>query len=262
MPSLQSILEDPTTRAGRAFALTVQALIILSLVTFTIETLPHLSETARWWLYAVEVGTVAIFTVEYLLRIVVADHKLRFIFSFYGIVDLLAILPFYLATGLDLRSIRIVRVLRLFRILKLARYSAAMRRFHRAFDIAKEEIVLFLSAAGMMLYLSSVGIYYLESDAQPEAFGSVFHCLWWAVVTMTTVGYGDVYPITVGGRIFTFLVLMTGLGVVAVPTGIMASALTKVRKLEDDEAASLKEGEAAQVLTPDQEGVGTTSEKR
>lgn len=236
MSTLKSFIEDPTTRAGKFFALSIQSLIVLSLVTFSIETLPSLSETTRYWLYVVEIATVAVFTVEYLLRIAVTDRKLGFVFSFFGIVDLLAILPFYVLTGMDLRSIRVVRTLRLFRILKLVRYSAAIRRFHRAFVIAREEIVLFLSVAAMILYLSAVGIYYMEADAQPGAFGSVFHSLWWAVVTLTTVGYGDVYPITVGGRIFTFFVLLTGLGIVAVPTGIMASALSQARKLEEAES--------------------------
>ena len=81
----------------------------------------------------------------------------------------------------------------------------------------------------MLLYLSAVGIYYFENTAQPDVFSSVFHSLWWAVATLTTVGYGDIYPITVGGRIFTFLILMIGLGVVAVPAGLLASALSKVR---------------------------------
>ena len=82
--------------------------------------------------------------------------------------------------------------------------------------------------------MAAVGIYYFESDAQPEQFGSVFHCLWWGVATLTTVGYGDVYPITVGGRIFTFVILLIGLGVISVPAGLVASALAKARQLEDD----------------------------
>jgi len=232
---LKSVIQDPTTKAGLAFGLTIQALIVLSLVTFSVETLPNLSEPTRRVLRFTEVTTVAIFTGEYLLRLLVADRKLSFVFSFYGIIDLLAILPFYIASGLDLRSIRVVRLLRLFRIFKLVRFSQAIQRFHRAFLIAREEFILFFSVAAVLLYVSAVGIYYFEARAQPDAFGSVFHSLWWAVVTLTTVGYGDVYPITVGGRVFTFLVLMVGLGIVAVPTGIMASALSLARTIETGE---------------------------
>ena len=96
--------------------------------------------------------------------------------------------------------------------------------------MAREELILFGFVAAIMLYLSAVGIYYFENSAQPEQFKSVFHSLWWAVTTLTTVGYGDMYPITVGGKLFTFCVLIIGLGIVAVPTGLIASALSQIRK--------------------------------
>ena len=125
---------------------------------------------------------------------------------------------------------------RLFRLLKLLRFGRAMGRFARAFIIAKEEIILFSVVTVMLLYLSAVGIYYFEHIAQPEEFKSVIHSLWWAVTTLTTVGYGDVYPITAGGKIFTFIVLMIGLGIVAIPAGLLASALSKVRMEESEES--------------------------
>lgn len=234
MPTLKEVIEQSDTRLGRIFDLFIQTLIVLSLISFSIETLPKLSESAIAWLRGFEMFSVVVFTIEYFLRVYVATPRRRYIFSFFGIVDILAILPFYIGTTVDLRSIRAFRLLRLFRIFKLARYSAAVRRFHLALKIAKEEIVLFLGATLILLYLAAVGIYYFESDAQPEQFGSVFHCLWWAVATLTTVGYGDVYPITVGGRIFTFLILLIGLGVISVPAGLVASALAKARQLEDD----------------------------
>ena len=234
MPTLKQVVEHSDIPLGRAFDLLLQTLIVLSLISFSIETLPKLSESAQWWLRGFEVFSVIVFSIEYLLRIYVATPRSRYIFSFFGIVDLVAIVPFYLGTGVDMRSIRAFRLLRLFRIFKLTRYSAAVRRFHLALRIAKEEVVLFLCATLILLYLAAVGIYYFESDAQPEQFGSVFHSLWWAVATLTTVGYGDVYPITVGGRMFTFLILLIGLGVVSVPAGLVASALAKARQLEDD----------------------------
>ena len=138
------------------------------------------------------------------------------------------------AVGVDLRAVRTFRLLRLIRILKLARYSAAVRRLHRTAIIVREELVLFLNVALILIFLSAVGIYYFESGSQPEHFASVFHSLWWAIVTLTTVGYGDVFPITIGGRVFTFFVLFLGLGIVAVPTGLFASALSKAREEEED----------------------------
>lgn len=210
----------------------VQGLIILSLIAFSIETLPNLNACWRPWLRGFEVATVIIFTIEYIIRIFLCKPRFAYVYSFFGIVDLLAILPFYLACGIDLRSIRGFRLLRLFRLFKLARYSQAMQRYHRAFIIAREELVLFGATALILLYLSSVGIYYCEKQAQPEVFSSVFASMWWSISTLTTVGYGDIYPITVGGKVFTFFILIVGLGIVAVPTGLFASALSKTRSEE------------------------------
>ena len=232
MHRLKNIIEKSDTVEGKVFDLFIQFFILLSLITFSIDTLPDLSDRSRFILRVLEVITVTVFSIEYLLRILVADKKACFVFSFFGIIDLLAILPFYLRLGIDLRSIRSVRMLRLFRMFKLVRYSRAIRRFHRAFTIVKEELVLFFFTTCILLYLSAAGIYFFENAAQPEAFKSVFHSLWWATITLTTVGYGDIYPVTIGGRIFTFVILMIGLGIVAVPTGLMASALSKAREEE------------------------------
>lgn len=225
--TLKRIVEESDTKTGKAFDLTIQALIVLSLVAFSIETLPGLSGDFKSVLRLTEVVSVTIFTIEYILRIIVSDRKLGFIFSFYGLVDLFAILPFYLTTTIDLRSIRVLRLFRLIRIFKIFRYSAALSRLGSAFMSIKEELVIFLIATVFLIYLSSVGIYYFENPAQPENFSSVFHSLWWAVATLTTVGYGDIYPVTIGGKVFTFFILMVGLGVVAVPAGLLASAMTE-----------------------------------
>jgi voltage-gated potassium channel len=229
---LKEIVEESGTPAARAFDLAIQALIVISLVSFCVETLPDLSPTAESWLYAIEVVTIAIFTIEYVVRILVADNRIKSVFSFFGIVDLIAILPFYLSAGIDLRAVRVLRFFRIFRAFKLLRYNRAIERLRRAFLFVKEELLLFFGATALVVFLSSVGIYYFEHDAQPEKFASVFHCMWWAIVTFTTVGYGDVYPITVGGRIFTAVILLLGLGIVAVPTGLLASALTETRSQE------------------------------
>ncbi len=208
----------------------IQMLIIISMIGFSVETLPDNPVWLVGMLYGLEVFCVAIFTAEYLVRTVLATNRFKFLFSFYGLVDLLAILPFYLSLSMDLRAIRAIRLLRLVRLLKLARYNAAAQRFHRAVILAREEITLFLGFTCVMLFLAAVGIYYFEHEAQPDVFASIFHSLWWAVVTFTTVGYGDAYPITLGGRIFTFLVLILGLGIIAVPSGIVTSALQQARQ--------------------------------
>jgi len=232
--TLKRVVDDLDSREGLVFAWLIQSLIILSLVTFSIETLPDLSESTRQLLHAIEAGTVAVFTVEYLVRLYLAERRLAYIFSFYGLVDLIAIAPFYIAAGVDLRSVRLLWALRLLRVLKLVRYSKAIGRFHRALAIVREELILFTVVAAVFLYLAAVGIYYFEHEAQPDDFRSIFHSLWWALSTLTTVGYGDIYPITLGGRIFTFFVLAIGLGIVAVPTGLVASALAQARREELD----------------------------
>lgn len=228
---MKTIVEKNDTRDGKLFDLSIQVLIILSLISFSLETLPDLNPEFQKSLQIFEIVSVVIFTIEYFLRLFVSNKKLKFIFSFYGLIDLLAILPFYLSTGIDLRSIRILRLFRLFRIFKIFRYSKAISRLQIAFTSIKEELILFFIATLFLIFISSIGIYYFENEAQPEAFASVFHSLWWAVTSFTTVGYGDIYPITVGGKIFTFFMLIIGLGIIAVPTGLIASALTQNRNV-------------------------------
>ncbi len=214
---------------GIKFSWLVQLLIFLSVVGFSVETLPNLSAEHHKILHFIEVILVIVFSIEYLTRIIVTDKPLKFIFSFYGIIDLLALLPFFLQFGFGFVSLRALRFLRIFKILKLMRYNKAINHFKAAFLLAKEELILFGMAALILLYFSAVGIYFFEHPAQPEIFSSIFSSLWWSVCTLTTVGYGDIYPITVGGRIFTFLVLIVGLCIISVPAGILASSLSRVK---------------------------------
>ncbi|MGQ9897743.1 MAG: ion transporter [Acidobacteriota bacterium] len=230
---------DGQFNLGR-WELLIQVLIFLSLIGFTLETLPSLTPNQRAWLARFELFSIGVFTVEYVVRIIGSRPRSRYLFGFYGIVDLMAILPFYLGIAFDLRALRFLRLLRLLQLLKLTRYSQAVRRFHRALVISKEELLLFATTALILIYLAAVGIYYFEHEAQPEVFTSIFDGLWWAVATLTTVGYGDSYPITAGGRFFTFVILAIGLGIVALPSGIIAAALTKAR--EEEEEASAKHG--------------------
>jgi len=227
---LKNLVEINDNIGSKIFDVSIQVLVILSIISFSIETMPHLSPNTIHLLNGFEIFSIAIFTMEYLIRIYVADKKLAYIFSFYGIVDLLAILPFYLSLFFDLRSIKAFKMFRLFRLFKFIRYNKTLDRFQKAFYNAKEEFVLFFMLTVMLFYLASIGIYYCEHDAQPKVFSSVFASMWWAVATLTTVGYGDVYPITVGGKIFTTIILLIGLGIVGIPAGIVSSALTQVDK--------------------------------
>ena len=217
MQKIKSIIEDTDTLSGKVFAYFIQTLIIYSLITFSIATLPDLSIGTLHFLEISRLITVTIFTLEYVLRVLVADKKMSYIFSFFGLIDLLAILPFYLS----------LTVLRIFRILKIGRYNKALQRFSFMMKDLKEEFLIFFTTTLFLIYLSGVGIYYFENTVQPENFKSIFHSIWWAIATLTTVGYGDIYPITTGGKIFTFIMLMIGLGIVSVPAGLISSAMQK-----------------------------------
>ena len=221
------VLEDSTTKIGRRFEIFIQTLILLSVVSFSLDTIPNISEELSQILQGFEIFSISIFSIEYLLRIYVSKKTLQYIFSFYGFIDLVAILPFYLNGVLDLRFLRAFRILRIFRVVRLIKYNDALKRFKKAFAIVKEEIILFFLITIVLIFITSAGIYYFEHEAQPEVFKSVFHSAWWSIVTLTTVGYGDVYPITLGGKIFTFFVLMIGVGIVTIPAGLVATALLK-----------------------------------
>ena len=215
------------TKIGRRFDIFIQAVIILSLITFSVETLPNLSKEITKVLDAIEIITIAIFSVELFLRLILTTPPFKYLFSFYGIIDVLAVVPFYLSLGVDLRSVRVFRLFRLFRIFKLFKYSSAIDRLTAAFSEIRKELTIFLIGALFFIYLSSFGIYFFEHQVQPNIFKSVFHSMWWAVTTLTTVGYGDMYPVTIGGKLFTTLIVFIGMGMVAVPTGLLASALSK-----------------------------------
>ena len=228
---LKQVVEDNTTQSGKIFDYSVQILILISIVSLTLETLPNLEPETYKLLYAIDLFCISLFTIEYLLRVLVAENKIKYVTSFYGVIDLLAILPFILPTKVDLRILRSFRVLRVFRAQHLTRYSRALTKFRIAFGLIKEEIVLFLIITFILIYISATGIYYFEHAAQPELFSSIFHSLWWAVVTLTTVGYGDIYPITTGGRVFTFFMLTIGVGVVTVPAGLVATSLIRAGRI-------------------------------
>lgn len=249
-PFLKNLVDINDNTPSKVFDISIQILIVLSIITFSIETIPTLSPQTRAYLSVFELFSVVVFTIEYLIRLYVADKKLAYVFSFYGIIDLLAILPFYLSLTFDMRAIKAFRIFRLFRLLKLSRYSKAMSKFQKAMYRSREEFVLFFILTIILFYLASIGIYYFENAAQPKIFSSVFDAMWWSVATLTTVGYGDVYPVTVGGKIFTAIILLIGLGVVGIPAGIVSSALTEVTNEEHDSACEPVEPPSPNTQTP------------
>ena len=223
---LNSFLFGETKFADK-FEKFIQLLILVSVVNFSIQTLPDLSSEFLRILNMLEYFSITIFSIEYVLRIFTSKNPFKFIFSFFGLIDLIAILPFYVSLGMDLKSLRAVRLFRLLRLLKFLRYHDTLSNLKQSLDDVKRELFLFSFATVLLIYFSSVGIYFFENEAQPDAFSSIFAAMWWSVATLTTVGYGDIYPITAGGKIFSTFIVFIGLGLVAIPTGIVASSLTK-----------------------------------
>ena len=169
-----------------------------------------------------------LFTAEYLIRILGSYHRLNFVFSPLGIIDLIAILPFYISIGtVDLKSLRIFRLIRLLKSLNIIRYTQTIKHFKDGIYGIRAELLTFSIITFFILFLASAGIYHFENQAQPEKFQSIPHCFWWAIVTLTTVGYGDMYPVTVAGKIFTVFILFIGLGMISVPSALLASSLVK-----------------------------------
>jgi len=208
----------------------VSLLIIVSVVSYSLTTLPNLDPKTTKFLHWLEVGIIVLFTIEYIFRVIAAASKTRFVLSFNGLVDLLVILPFYLSMAANLQALRLLRLIRLIKLMKLVRYSNAVNNLVSAIRATKDELAIFLLASLIVIYLAAFGIFHFENPVQPDVYRSIFDCLWWAVITLTTVGYGDLYPITVGGRVFTFLILMVGVGLVAVPTGLISSSLTSIKE--------------------------------
>jgi len=223
---LNSFLFGETKFADK-FEKFIQLLILVSVVNFSIQTLPDLSSEFLRILNMLEYFSITIFSIEYVLRIFTSKNPFKFIFSFFGLIDLIAILPFYVSLGMDLKSLRAVRLFRLLRLLKFLRYHDTLSNLKQSLDDVKRELFLFSFATVLLIYFSSVGIYFFENESQPDAFSSIFAAMWWSVATLTTVGYGDIYPITTGGKIFSTFIVFIGLGLVAIPTGIVASSLTK-----------------------------------
>ena len=219
----------------------IQFLILASAVVFVIESDDSTDAHATYFV-VLDATFFVLFSIEYILRVYIEPRKRDFIFSFYGIIDLLAILPsLFLLPGF--RVLRILRFLRIFRIFKATRFILAVDRLTEALSEIRRELLALVILSLMLVYLAACGIHYFEREVQPEAFGSILGSMWWAVVTLTTVGYGDVYPTTAGGKIFTALVTLVGVGLIAIPSGLLASVLTESRVERQKSEKSEKEHE-------------------
>lgn len=250
--------ENPST-ASKVFDVSIIVLIIINVITVIIDTLkiPQWLSSVLWY---IELISVIIFTVEYLLRIYVSDldcpdkppvlARLRYMVSFMAIIDLLAILPFYIPfiIPIDLRVLRILRIFRLMRIFKLNRYISALGTLRDIFRRKKHQLISSVSVVLVLMLISAVLMYNAESEAQPDAFDNALSALWWTVETLTTVGYGDVVPVTPIGKLLSTGISLLGIGLVAVPTGIISAGFAE--NLEEKKKHDYDEADEARIYCP------------
>ena len=225
-------------RADRLVALFLMLLIITNGMAVMLETVKGLEIRYSRYFYLFELVSVAVFTLEYLLRLWAITlnpvykeplrGRLRYVLSPMALTDLAAILPFYLpiAMTIDLRLLRLLRLFRIFRLFKMTRYVESMRTFQNVFKAKKSELTLTLVLIFLLLVFASSAMYAVENEAQPDKFSSIPETLWWGVITLTTIGYGDIYPVTPLGKIIGGIIAFLGIGLFALPAGILASGFS------------------------------------
>ncbi len=221
-----------------AFDAFIIILILLNVLALILQSVPEYDRDFGSFFYYFEIFSVVVFTFEYLVRLWTIVEKVGFENQVWGrlkwvrrpiaLIDLFAILPFYLPfVGVDLRFLRIFRTLRIIRIFKIARYTSAFDLIRKVFAEKKEEIFISVLFIFVLLIVASTFAYYAERDAQPDDFGTIPKALWWGVITLTTVGYGDTVPITLLGKILGGVISLLGIGLFALPTGILASGFSE-----------------------------------
>jgi voltage-gated potassium channel len=213
----------------------IYLLIIFNLISMVIESEPDLSIEIRNYLSNFEIFSIAIFSIEYVIRSIAAiKTKKSYNLSFFGIIDLISILPFFFGKiiGFDGRFIRVFRLFRISRILKLGKFSKSFELLVQGVSNVKKELYITFFIAFIMLFFSASGIYYLENPEQPEAFSSITESFWWAVSSLTGVGFEELFPKTIGGKLFGTFISLIGIGVVAIPTGIVSASFVEILEEE------------------------------
>jgi voltage-gated potassium channel len=235
-------------RLGAAFDWGIMGLIVINIVAVLLETVDPIAAAYGRELYVIEVVSVVVFTIEYVAHVwsitetrayaKPVSGRIRFICTPLMIVDLLAILPFYLAGVfvVDTRFLRAMRLVRVIRLLKVARYSESIRSLGTVFRSQQEKLVVAAAMNLILLVLSSSVMYQLEHEAQPQLFSSIPATLWWGAMTLTTVGYGDMYPVTSGGQVAGSLIAVFGIGLFALPASILAAGFIEDSQENTDDA--------------------------
>lgn len=226
---LHEVIYEADTPAGKFFDIAILFVIIISVVLVMMESVTSLLLEYAWEFYVAEWIITAIFTIEYILRIIAINKPKRYIFSFYGIVDLLSTLPSYIGFifgGANLLfAIRALRLLRIFRILKVTRYIGESRKLIEALRNSKAKILVFLFAVLIICIIAGTLMHLVEGSG--AGFDNIPLSIYWCIVTLTTVGFGDIAPVTPLGRLIASIIMVTGYGIIAVPTGIVSAEFSK-----------------------------------
>jgi len=215
----------------------IYVLILLSTLAIILESDQELSKTYHRLFQNFEVISVAIFSLEYIYRTVLnfrRNKNLKYNYSFYGLIDLIAVLPFFLplAFAFDSRALRILRLIRALRVLKVSQHSKAVKHLLQVFKQIKGELTLTFFLSLILIVFSGIVVYYVENPSQPDVFNNIGNSIWWALATLTTVGYGDIYPITVLGKLIASFVAIVGIGLIAIPTGLISATYVDILKKE------------------------------
>ncbi|HEX6225398.1 MAG TPA: ion transporter [Chryseolinea sp.] len=231
---LYEIVFESDTSAGKLYDVALLFCIIASVIVVALESVANLPVRLDWWLHVFEWFFTIIFTIDYLARLWAVNHKRQYVFSFFGIIDLLSILPTYLGlffTGAQsLMVIRSIRLLRIFRIFKLSRYVGEGQNLAKALQSSRHKITVFLVTIMTVVIITGTIMYMVEG---PEhGFTSIPKSVYWAIVTMTTVGYGDLAPETPLGQTLASFIMILGYGIIAVPTGIVSAEMVAQRHKE------------------------------
>lgn len=227
---LHTIIFEADTPAGRAFDVSLLVAIVISLLVVILESIPSLDQRYGTWFYVAEWVLTVLFTIEYLLRLYSVRKPWLYARSFYGVVDLLSILPTYLSLFVEgtqlLLAVRVLRLLRVFRIFKLAGFVREARLLMRALRASRGKIIVFMLFVVLMVTVIGSIMYVIEGDTNP-AFQNIPISIYWAIVTLTTVGFGDITPQTYLGRFFSAVVMILGYAVIAVPTGVVTMEMMR-----------------------------------
>ena len=251
-----TLLESPadSNKVRKVIIFFIATLILLNVLVVILETVNSLYLRYTFFFDLFDLFTVIVFTTEYILRVWACVQnplysspltgRIRYALSPSALIDLIALTPFYLPLiiPIEFRMLRLLRLLRIFRVLRLGRYSNAFETFVDVLKSKKEELSIAIIMAVIILILASSTLYTVERDAQPDKFGSIPDAMWWAVVTLATVGYGDVYPITPLGKFFSGLVGLSAIGLFALPAGILANGFAESLKRK-------RTGESGNTLT-------------